>query len=261
MHSVMPRLELREHGRPPRIDARPAAAVRGLVDVTVVLPARNEVALLGSTVSAIHAGLVERKLSFEIVVVENGSSDGTAALAHELAAAFPGLRVLARFEADYGAALAAGFAAARGSAVVSFDVDYFDMDFLDQALTALGRGDVAVVVASKRCEGAEDDRPVVRRVLTWGFTTLLHRLVDMPVSDAHGIKAFARIPLEPVIASCELRGSLFDVEMVVRAGRRGLASLEVPASVREIRPCRSPVWRRSIEGLVGALRLRAALAR
>jgi hypothetical protein len=75
------------------------------------------------------------------------------------------------------------------------------------------------------------------------------------------MKAVARLPLTPVVEQCAMRGSLFDVEMVVRAGRRGLHAVELPATVEEIRPCRSPVWRRAIECVVGVVRLRVALRR
>jgi glycosyltransferase involved in cell wall biosynthesis len=242
-----------------RSEAPWRAAVVGLVDVTVVLPAYNEAALIEATVSELYAGLLVRGLAFEIVIVENGSSDRTLELSRRLAENLPRVRVISRFASDYGAALHAGFTAALGTVVVSFDVDYFDVDFLDEALDIFARDDAAIVVASKRCAGARDRRPPLRRLLTWAFTGLLGRLVAMPVSDAHGMKAFIREPLRSVLPTCALRGSLFDVEMIVRAGEAGLVIREVPAVVSEVRPCRSPVWRRSIEAGIGILRLRRAL--
>lgn len=261
MPIVSPHLHLQPLVVAERSGGPDLAPVIGLVDLTVVLPAHNESKLLSNTVTDIYSGLLMRGFAFEIVIVENGSSDGTLERARELAGQLAHVRVLALPVGNYGAALAAGYAAARGTVLVSFDVDYYDLDFLDDALDVLEHKDVALVIASKRCPGAIDARPAFRRLLTWAFSVLLHRLVDLSVSDAHGMKAFARLPLEPVIAACEMCGSLFDVEMIVRAEQRGLVAFELPATVAEVRPCRTPVWRRSIEGLVGAVRLKSALRR
>lgn len=227
--------------------------------LSVVVPAHNEVSLLGSTVTNLATGLAARSLAAEIIVVENGSRDGTLRLARLLASQIPELRVLSLPTGNYGAALAAGFAAARGDVVVNVDVDYYDLAFVDVALDAI-RGDRAdVVLASKRVAGSRDRRPVARRVLTFGFAGASRLLLGMKVSDAHGMKALDRATIAPVVGSCVMSGSLFDVEMVVRAERAGLVAVEIPATVAERRPPRTPVWRRSIESLAGICRLRVRL--
>jgi glycosyltransferase involved in cell wall biosynthesis len=225
-----------------------------------VLPAHNEAALLESTVSDLVAGLDEHGRSFELIVVENGSSDGTLELAHRLAAGEPRLTVITNDHADYGDALAVGFAAAKGDTVVNFDVDYYDLGFLDYVEKVVAGG-ADLVVASKRAPGSDDRRPALRRVLTAGFTTLLRVGFGLPVSDAHGMKAMRRSALVPIVAKCRMRGSLFDVEMVLRAGRAGLVTNETSARVEERRPPRTAVWRRSIESLAGLVQLRLLLWR
>ncbi len=224
--------------------------------VSVVLPAHNEEALLRTTGEALLASLSTTGLSFEIIVVENGSEDGTAAQAREMTEAHPELRLIRLVTADYGAALRAGFLAARGRYIVNFDVDYYDAAFLEAAVGVLGRNEASIVLASKRAEGSTDRRPLHRRVLTAGFTHLMRSLLGLPVSDAHGIKALDRRAVLPDAAAAQMTGPLFDVELVARAHRRGLTILEVPTSVREIRPARTGVMRRSIQSLVGLLRLR-----
>ena len=227
--------------------------------LSIILPAHNELTLLGSTVTNLLTGLDDRGLGYEIVIVENGSTDGTLQLARVLAVQVPAIRVLALERGDYGAALATGFAAARGDVVVNFDVDYYDLSFLDAALEALAEQRCELVLASKRAPGARDRRPLGRRVLTFGFATLLRRAVGLGVSDAHGMKAMDRAALAPVVARCELRGSLFDVEVVARAMRAGLRVHEVPAVVVERRPARTSVIERSIESGIGVVRLRRLL--
>lgn len=230
------------------------------VELSVVLPAHNELALLGSTVTNLLTGLDERSLRYEILIVENGSNDGTLQLARVLAAQLPALRVISLPRGDYGAALAAGFRAATGELVVNFDVDYYDFAFLDAARAALAAGGCEIVLASKRAPGATDRRPLVRRVLTAGFTALLRAAVGLGVSDAHGMKVLRRASLLGVVEACQLRGSLFDVELVVRAGRAGLAAREIPAAVIERRPPRTSILRRSFESALGVAKLRRLLA-
>jgi glycosyltransferase involved in cell wall biosynthesis len=228
-------------------------------EISVVLPAHNEVSLLGSTVTNLITGLGRRRLDFEVVIVENGSTDGTLRLARLLAAQLPELRVLALPVANYGAALRAGLASARGRYVVDFDVDYYELAFLDHALDLLRAGRTSLVVASKRAPGSKDRRPLRRRLLTLAFSSASRRLLGMAVSDAHGMKALHRVLLEPIADACVTRGSLYDVELVVRAERAHLGVEEVPAVVAERRPPRSALWRRSLESLVGLVRLRLVL--
>jgi glycosyltransferase involved in cell wall biosynthesis len=224
--------------------------------VSVVLPAHNESALLEAVVTEIVRGLEERQLDHEIMVVENGSSDGTAAIARKLASSFGSVRALALEQADYGRAIATGIEQATAQVVVLFDVDYFDLHFLDEAVAMVREGKAAIVLASKRAPGAEDLRPVMRRFLTAGFTTAMRTLLRLPVTDAHGMKALSREVCAPLAKACSMGGPLFDVELVVRASRAGVPIVELPARVRERRPPRTPVLQRSIESAVGLLRLR-----
>ncbi len=230
-------------------------------ELSIVLPAYNEATMLGSTVTDLAKGLDERGRSYELVVVENGSRDDTLQLARLLADQFRGVEVLTLPVGDYGAALRAGFHAARGAVVVNFDVDYYDLSFLDRALELLEETSAAVVVASKRAPGADDRRPLHRRLVTFVFTTLLSRLFGLPVTDAHGMKAMRREAVAPAVEACVMTRSLFDVELVLRAGRAGLEVLEVPAFVVELRPARSAISRRAAETVLGLVRLAIVLRR
>lgn len=237
-----------------------AEAAAPALPLSVVLPAHNEVGLLGATVTSLLAGLDERRLDYELLIVENGSSDGTLRLARLLAAQLERLRVLSLPNGDYGAALAAGFGAARGAVVASFDVDYYDLGFLDTALGVVDAGEADVVLASKRAPGAHDRRPLVRRLLTAGFARTLGVALGLEVSDAHGMKVVSARAIAPVLERCSMRGSLFDVELVLRASRAGLRIVEVPSTVVERRPPRSPVTARVLESAIGIVRLRRRLA-
>jgi len=226
------------------------------------MPAHNEEVLLPTSVDDVCRGLRSREAPFEIIVVENGSSDRTLALAHELAAANDEVRVLTRPRADYGAALRLGLLEATGDVVVNFDVDYYDLTFLDAAVAALGEPPAsAIVVGSKRAPGAHDCRSRPRRFVTWGFTTLLRLLFHIGVSDTHGMKAVARARVTELARRCRFDADLFDTELVIRVERAGMRVTEIPMTVTERRPSRTPILRRVPRSLWGLVRLRIALSR
>ncbi len=117
------------------------------------------------------------------------------------------------------------------------------------------------MVGSKRGPGAQDQRPVGRRVVTAVFSAVLRHGFGLHVSDTHGIKALRRAPLLPLVEACEFGEDIFDTELIIRAERAGLAVRELPISVADQRPPRTPILRRIPRSLVGLLRLRVALGR
>ena len=235
------------------------------VQVSVVMPAHNEAGYLASSVSCVIAGLRARGIAGEVIVVENGSTDTTLALARELATADESIVVTSLTRADYGAAMRRGILMARGEMVAIFDVDYFDLDFLDQALPVLrdaGHGDPpALVVASKRAPGAHDTRSWARRAVTAGFAAILRHGFGLHVSDTHGMKVMRRDVVVPVVRQCRNDTDLFDTELVLRLDRGGRVVAELPVTVKELRPSRTPIATRVARTLVGLVRLRIELGR
>ena len=226
------------------------------------MPAHDEEAYLRPAVRDVAAGLRARGHPFEIVVVENGSTDATAAVARDLAEEVPELRVLTLDRADYGGALREGFLAARGEMVGIFDVDYYDLDFLDRAVEVVAGPDgPAIVVASKRGEGAVDTRGWPRRLVTSVFGTVLRLGFGLQVSDTHGMKVLRRAPLVELARISRFGTDLFDTELVLRAQRAGLAAREIPVTVEETRPSRTSIVRRIPRTVAGLARLRLALWR
>jgi len=231
-------------------------------EVSVVMPAHNESGLLDDTLGTLAAALRERALRFELLVVENGSTDTTLADAQSFAASDPAIVVLTRPVADYGEAMRAGILAAAGDVVVVFDVDYYDPEFIDRVLPELtGPDGPAIVVGSKRAPGTHDTRPWPRRAITAGFSTVLRIGFGLRVSDTHGMKAMRREAVGPIVTRCRNGTDLFDTELVLRADRAGLRVDEVPVTVEERRPSRTPIARRIARTLVGLGRLRVQLWR
>jgi glycosyltransferase involved in cell wall biosynthesis len=227
--------------------------------LSIVMPAHNEEGYLEEAVESVTAGLRDRAMEFEVLVAENGSTDATPALAEKLAGTHPEVRVLRAPVADYGRALRAGFLAAAGDIVINFDVDLVDLGFLDRALELMSSEHPAIVVGSKRGPGSDDQRRALRKTVTTIFSLVLRHGFGLQVSDTHGVKALRRAALLPLVETCQFGGDIFDTELIIRAERAGLAVCELPVTVADTRPPRTPIASRIPRSLLGLLRLRLAL--
>ncbi len=224
--------------------------------LSVVVPVYNEAEILPRALRALLDDLEQSPYSYEVMVVENGSTDGTADLARELGSGHP-VDVLTLPQPDYGAAIRSGMLSSKGGWAVLFDIDYTSMSFLDEVMAS---EDADLVIASKRAPGSVDRRPFLRRMATATFNLLVRAILRSRVSDTHGIKAFRLATVGPLIPQVMSRQDLFDTELVIRSERAGLRIREVPVVVEELRPARSSVLARAPRTLAGLLRLRRLLS-
>lgn len=227
--------------------------------ISVVLPAYNESDTLPNTVKDIYEYLSKRDEDFQIVVVENGSTDNTLEVAKKLSKKYKQVDTFHQDLANCGNAMRKGFQESRGDIVVNFDVDFFDLDFLERAVTIIREtkhNRPSVVVGSKRAVGSRDERPPIRRLATFTFCTILRVGFGMGVTDTHGVKAFHRASVAPLEAQCHFGVDIFDTELVLRCERAGLTVHEIPVAVKESRPARSPLFTRVPRTLMGLARMR-----
>ncbi len=223
-------------------------------ELSVVIPVHQEEALLEVAVRRLLEGLDGLGRSYELLLAENGSRDGTLAIARRLAQEHSNLRVLHTSRPNYGAALKRGILAAAGTFVVCDEIDLGDVDFYKRALRLLEEG-ADMVVGSKRHPQSCDDRPWVRRAGTAVINGLLWASLGFDGTDTHGVKAFRREALLAVVQRCVVEHDLFASELVVRASRDGLEVRELPLILREIRPPSVNLWRRVPRVLWGLSRL------
>lgn len=212
--------------------------------VSIVIPVRNEAAEGARWLAALRGELDALGCAYEVLAVENGSTDGTAALLQELAVTWPRLRVLQLPQGCYGAALKAGMQAARGDMIVNFDIDFWDVHLVQvaQALVPLG---YEIIIGSKNAVLSHDARPWLRRVVSWGFRVALRLLFRLPASDTHGIKAWANTPaVQAELARVPASHHVFDTELVIRRIRAGARVVEIPITVRETRGAPRSILRR-----------------
>jgi glycosyltransferase involved in cell wall biosynthesis len=205
--------------------------------VSIVIPVYNEEQILASAVEQLRAEIAGRfSWSYELIIAENGSSDATVALAQKLAAESDGaIRTLSAGQPNYGLALRQGIQMARGTFVICDEIDLCDTDFYTRAMKLLEAGDAEMVVGSKSMLGAQDERPAFRRFATRVINGMLRVSVGFPGTDTHGLKAFRRAALLPVVDQCVVDKDLVASELVVRAWRTGKHVVEIPISVAEKR--------------------------
>ncbi len=211
-------------------------------DVTIVIPVYNEEGILREAVSELLAGwramrndVGGKALTFEVLIAENGSRDGTVAAAEHLASEHPEVRTFSLGEPNYGKALRRGILEARGTYVVCEEIDLCDLDFHRRALATLLHGDADFVVGSKAMKGASDQRPLTRRAATRVMNGMLRVALDFRGTDTHGLKAFHRERVLPVVHQCVIDRDLFASELVIRAGRESVRVVELPVRLAEKR--------------------------
>jgi glycosyltransferase involved in cell wall biosynthesis len=203
--------------------------------VSIVIPVYNEEGILHEAVEELCGALAGLGWSYEVLLAENGSSDHTVELGEHLSKELPGVSIFSVPEPNYGRALREGILRARGEFVICDEIDLCDVDFYRRAMALLEHGHAQMVVGSKAMKGANDGRPLVRRAATRVINGMLRVAVDFRGTDTHGLKAFRREALVPIVHRCVIDKDLFASEFVVRAGRAGIEVVEIPVRVQEKR--------------------------
>ena len=195
--------------------------------LSLVFPVWDEEQNLGPLIDAALAIAPQLAADFELIVVDDGSRDGSAALLDARRRADARVRVLTH-EANtgYGAALRTGLRAARGDLVFFSDADLqFDLAELEALLALAGDCDIVAGYRAPRRD------PWLRRVLAFGWGSCVRLLFGLPVRDIDcAFKVFHRRVLEAIpIASV---GAFVNTEILVRAESLGFRIRQVPVSHR-----------------------------
>jgi glycosyltransferase involved in cell wall biosynthesis len=225
--------------------ARTAAGAQmeeGGVELTVLMPCLNEARTVAKCVEAAQGFLRAAGVQGEVLVADNGSSDGSQALAEAA-----GARVVAIEERGYGAALIGGIRAARGRFVIMGDADdSYDFSALQAFVAKLREG--ADLVMGNRFRGgiADGAMPFLHRYLGNPVLSFVGRLFfRTSIGDFHcGLRGFSRTAIQKL--GLLTPGMEFASEMVAKAALAGLRIEEVPTTLRPDgrgRPPHLRTWR------------------
>ena len=229
-------------------------------DLSIVIPAFNEAGRIADPLRRIHDHVQGRGLRAEFVIVDDGSTDGTAEVVRRIAADLGmTLRVLnPSAHRGKGHAVRVGMTAARGRAVLMTDADMSTpIDELDRFLPYLRDG-AQVVIGSRRLGGAviEVRQPFLREAMGRVFTFLTQLLI-VRVSDATcGFKLFTREAAHQIFSRLTLDDWSFDAEALFVARKLGYAIREVPVAWRDAAGTKVHRGRDAVRAAVGLVRIR-----
>jgi dolichyl-phosphate beta-glucosyltransferase len=206
----------------------------GTLDLSVVIPAYNEESRIGPTIRDIVDYCRTRGRTFELIVVDDGSRDGTSSLARSLAEELPELKLI-RLAANHGKgyAVRTGVVNALGRTVLFTDADgATPIREVERLEAAIGDGaDVAVGSRALRAQGVQVEAKMYRHVIGRTFHRLVERLADAGVKDTQcGFKLFRASVAQDLFSRMRMNGFSFDVEVLVMARRRGYKVAEVPVN-------------------------------
>ena len=200
------------------------------VRLSIIIPAHNEANRLPGSLAKMAEFLAGQPYLAEVVVVENGSSDGTAEAAEEFADRFAQLRVLRESRRGKGLAMRRGMLEAKGEYLFLCDADLsmpveWISHFLPPALT-----DFDVAIATRVGPGAKVfDEPRHRRIIGRIFNWMVRLTVLPGLRDTQcGFKCFRAEVAREIFSLCRLDGMSLDVEALYAARRRGRRIVQVP---------------------------------
>lgn len=218
------------------------------VDLSLVIPAYDEVESIGRAILDANAALRAFAADYEIIVVSDGSTDGTAELVRRATVINPRVRLMEHeCNRGYGAALRSGLSVARFPLVAITDADcQFDLHQLADLVRAAERHDV---VCGYRIDRQD---PAYRRFLSWGYNKAVTLLLGGSVRDCDcAMKVFRREVLPRVMPESD--NFFANAEMVWKARQHGLSIAELEVRHRPRRLGRSKVTFRDVPRTLATL--------
>jgi dolichyl-phosphate beta-glucosyltransferase len=201
---------------------------------SIVIPCFNEAARIGATARATLDYLYENSPQSELIVVNDGSSDDTAALVRDV---FSGAKVTTRLLENFpnrgkGAAVRSGLLAAQKPIGLFFDADLSTpLEETDKVIEPIASGEIDIAFGSRAL-----DRSLIGQHQPWRreqagrvFNLLVRLATGLPFWDTQcGFKAFRINVCRPILEVARIDGFAFDVELLYLAQRAGLRMREIP---------------------------------
>jgi glycosyltransferase involved in cell wall biosynthesis len=216
-----------------------APVVDETIALSIILPAYNEQSRISHGLDELRAAIATGPLDqdrVEVLLIDDGSTDGTAAAAKRVLAKFPHARML-RLPTNRGkgAAIRVGVAAARGSSLVFMDADMaVPPSGITELLAALEVADVAIG-SRTHGEASIESASLHRIVMGRTFHRVARTTARVPYRDTQcGFKAFLTPAARLLFHCTTIDRYAFDVELLALAGRLSLTVKEVPVHWRQV---------------------------
>ncbi|WP_230972273.1 flippase-like domain-containing protein [Archaeoglobus neptunius] len=203
--------------------------------VSIVLPAYNEAGRLKQTVERVQKAAEETGYDYEIIIAEDGSEDGTDAIAREIAESNPKVIHLHSDERlGRGKALMNAFEKAEGDIVVYMDVDLAtDLRHLKEIVDAIAREGYDLATGSRLMKSSDTDRPAKREIASRGYNFLVRLFLGSKIRDHQcGFKAFKKSVVMEIGKRVRDNHWFWDTEVLVLAQKMGYRVKEIPVRWR-----------------------------
>jgi dolichyl-phosphate beta-glucosyltransferase len=228
--------------------------------LSVVIPCYNEEQRLPRTVELIERYLDGNQTPFELILVDDGSVDGTRAVMDDAAKQHAGVRIeVLPHNRGKGRALAAGVGVATGDEILVTDADLSTpIEELDK-LQAATRNGAGIAIGSRALRGSrvEVSQPLYRVVMGKGFNLIVQAVLLPGIWDTQcGFKLFQADVAHQVFADLITDGFGYDPEVLYRARKQGVKIAEVPVVWRNSAPTKVSAVRSSLDMLKHVVRLR-----
>jgi glycosyltransferase involved in cell wall biosynthesis len=228
-------------------------------ELSIVIPAFNEEQRLPSTLKSIAAFLSGRRARAEVIVVDDGSADGTARLVDGLRCQWPELRLLSNpGNRGKGYAVRHGMLAARGALILFSDADLAaPIHEIDKLIAAvLGGADIAIGSRCRR-ELIQAHQSAFREFAGRTFNRLLGFVLGLPFRDTQcGFKLFRREAAAQIVPLQRIERWAFDPELLYIAQRFGLRIAEVPVVWSHVPGTKIHVFRDSLRMFAEVVQVR-----
>lgn len=208
-----------------------------MLELSIVIPAYNEARRILPTLKSFHDYLTAHAITFEIIVVNDGSTDHTKTLVMDFSKTYPYIQVL-----DYdknkgkGYALRVGMLAAKGRWCMFSDADESTpAQETEKLLDPLRAGTAEIVIGSRYMQGASITlkQPFYRRVWSRLSNKIIQRVLLPGIIDPHcGFKAFTQSAAHQLFSKAEINGWSFDLEILALARHYQFSITEVPVTWR-----------------------------
>lgn len=251
---------MKPHPQPAPAPLPPPPPADGVaIELSVVIPAYNEAGRLPGTLEQVLAHLSHHGPSFEVLAVDDGSTDHTAELVKRIAARDERVRLIREPHRGKGAAVRSGALAAVGRRVIFCDADLSSpVEELTRLPKLLGEASVQVVIASREGQGANRvGEPFYRHLMGRVFNFVVRTLAVPGVRDSQcGLKCFTHQAARDIFTRQTVEGFGFDVEILFLARKRGYRIREVPVTWRHVPASRVDPLRDTLRMLSDVLRVR-----
>jgi dolichyl-phosphate beta-glucosyltransferase len=216
-----------------KLRGRSVTVARADHDLTVIIPAYNEEKRLPWTLGQLVAFLDDWGVDYRVLVADDGSTDSTGSLTHNLGPRCSTLRVIP--QGGKGRAVRIAMLRATGRVLAFTDADLpFQLSALRQGYEWIRDGQCDVVFGARDIEGSENRarRRLARRMATQVFRAIVSRVVSREVTDTQcGLKLFARPAALELFSRTTIDGFAFDAEVVMLTHRLDLAFRRVPVTL------------------------------